>query len=486
MSQHENKSGEDLKKLSPISQHENKSDEDLSKIDNDISFHRIMIFLILLVTIIFYMIFINFDAQPFAASWGPVGDFFGGILNPIFALFAFYWITYSVRLQIKELKETRAELKKAAQAQEQSAKHQEEIARLEGENVKLQEKNLLTQIDMNEAQQQQVSIQNFESLFFQLLKTKTDITNDILVGSKGSLDRFATIRIGSAAEKINEMVNSNYKVSGKESIKDHLILFKAHVPRSWEDFYTETFLDYAGSYFRISYQIVKLIDDNEVLKNLEFLENKKYSKKQKEYFDIFRATFSQYELEAFFFNCLSKYGNTKFKELLEKYGMFEPLLNDIDRLNECIHPLTNYAYRYDKSIFEENKFWIEYFEEIENLKTVDFDKLLMEFSFCFDENLILVESNINPMSSACNQIKFLNVMLNLNQNERFLFRNKLNNLIIELEEECRNCVDQNLINKLNVEINDLKSIEYKDEIQFILLNRINIVKFKAFLDLGEK
>lgn len=480
MSQHENKSDEDLKKLSPISQHENKSDEDLSKIDDDIIFHRIMIFLILLVTIIFYMIFINFDAQPFAASWGPVGDFFGGILNPIFALFAFYWITYSVRLQIKELKETRAELKKAAQAQEQSAKHQEEIARLEGENIKLQEKNFTTQIDTNKAQQQQIAIQNFESLFFQLLKTKTDVTNDILVGSENSLRAHSYFKKEFSESKILRMIQRNNKIFGKEVIKDHLILFKTCVGSSWEDYYTDTFLDYAGSYFRLSYQIVKLIDDNKIIQQLDFIESKGYSKKQKEYFDIFRATFSQYELEAFFFNCLSKYGNTKFKKLLEKYGMFEPLLNDIDRTNECIHPLTNYAYRYDKSIFEENKFWIEYFEEIENLKNIDFDKLISEFVFCFDKNLILVKDNINPMSSACNQMKFLNIMLNLNQNERFLFKSKLNNLIIELEEECRNCVDQNLIDKLNVEINDLKSIEYKDEIEFILLNRINIVKFKAF------
>ncbi|MEG8241300.1 hypothetical protein MKR66_16250 [Acinetobacter baumannii] len=50
-----------------------------------------------------------------AQHWGTVGDFFGGILNPIFALFAFYWLTYSVRLQIKELAETRNELKKQHQ-----------------------------------------------------------------------------------------------------------------------------------------------------------------------------------------------------------------------------------------------------------------------------------------------------------------------------------------------------------------------------------
>lgn len=365
---------------------ENNSDKDLEKIDQDISLHRILVFLIIIVVLFFYLIMLDrIKISSEVQNWGTIGDFFGGILNPIFALFAFYWLTYSVRLQIKELKETRNELKKAAKAQEDSARHQEEIARLEAENVKTQNNILNLNIQTLKeqksaaiAQKEQIAIQNFESLFFQLLQTKTKVTNDILMGSTGTLYKFAKENIGFADIKIKTMKDKGNSLNGKESIKDHIILFKTCVEKNWEEFYTSSFLDLAGSYFRISYQIVKLIDQNDNLYKLAKVKDKDYSIKQKEYFDIFRSTFTQYELEAFFFNCLYKYGNDKFKKLIEKYGMFEPLLIDYDRSNESIHSLTRYAYQYNEIIFEENELWKEYFEKVENLKKVNRKQLSEE------------------------------------------------------------------------------------------------------------
>lgn len=241
-----------------MNQLDKKDNADLDKIDRDINFHRIMVFLILITAIFFYMIFINLKVTESAQSWGPVGDFFGGILNPIFALFAFYWLTYSVRLQIKELKETRVELAKATKAQEESAKHQEEIARLESENVKTQveilelnKDTLKSQQDAAIAQQQQIALQNFESLFFQLLKAKTDITNDIRY--------FRTAKGHQEAELF----------VGKEAIKYGIEGFKqSQTSMAWEEYYRHNLLDYMGSYFRICYQITKLIDNTDDLNGL--------------------------------------------------------------------------------------------------------------------------------------------------------------------------------------------------------------------------
>lgn len=52
-------------------------------------------------------------------KWGTFGDFFGGLMNPIVAFAAFYWLTQSVKLQKRELAETRQELELAATAQQQ-------------------------------------------------------------------------------------------------------------------------------------------------------------------------------------------------------------------------------------------------------------------------------------------------------------------------------------------------------------------------------
>lgn len=337
---------------------------DLDKINKDITNHRLRAFLLIILIVVLYLFLADKTLPQSAQSWGTFGDFIGGILNPIFALFAFYWLTYSVRLQIKELKDTRAELKKAANAQVETAIHQENIAELEKQNVEtqknileLQEKSLITQIKANESQQNQTSIQNFENLFFQLLKTKNDALNDI------------------EYKKDNNQKNDPTNITilkSVDAIKQHIIDFKNDPRGDWLNYYEEKMLDYTGRYFRICYQIVKLIDNNETLVTSITNEKDKsiiYSTEQKKYFDIFRATLTKHEIEAFFFNCLDKYGNKKFKKLIEKYGLFEPLPIDHDRKNEKNHRLTRYAYQYQTIVFEENIAWKNYFSEISQIDT---------------------------------------------------------------------------------------------------------------------
>ncbi|MDR0215924.1 MAG: hypothetical protein LBJ15_18275 [Comamonas sp.] len=50
-------------------------------------------------------------------KWGQFGDFIGGIMNPLVAFAAFYWLTQSVKLQKQELAETRKALEESAKAQ---------------------------------------------------------------------------------------------------------------------------------------------------------------------------------------------------------------------------------------------------------------------------------------------------------------------------------------------------------------------------------
>ncbi|WP_289241953.1 hypothetical protein [Delftia sp.] len=42
-----------------------------------------------------------------AEKWGQFGDFIGGLMNPLVAFAAFYWLTRSVKLQKQELAATR-------------------------------------------------------------------------------------------------------------------------------------------------------------------------------------------------------------------------------------------------------------------------------------------------------------------------------------------------------------------------------------------
>ena len=53
--------------------------------------------------------------------WGQFGDYIGGLLNPLVAYAAFYWLTRSVSLQKQELAETRAALEETSASQERQA-----------------------------------------------------------------------------------------------------------------------------------------------------------------------------------------------------------------------------------------------------------------------------------------------------------------------------------------------------------------------------
>lgn len=73
-----------------------------------------------------------------AEKWGQFGDFIGGLLNPIVAFAAFYWLTQSVKIQKQELHETKMALQDAAKAQKETADAQKEAVHQQKETAKAQ------------------------------------------------------------------------------------------------------------------------------------------------------------------------------------------------------------------------------------------------------------------------------------------------------------------------------------------------------------
>ncbi|MBB1342597.1 hypothetical protein H5158_13240 [Pseudoalteromonas sp. SR45-6] len=112
----------------------------------------ISVFLFLLVPCLTIYFFINYFGIGFArtiSDWGATGDFFGGILNPIFSFSTVLLLIYSLRLQLKELHLTREEIsltreehKKTRKAHEEQLKYSNEISKREKSNkvIKLIEK----------------------------------------------------------------------------------------------------------------------------------------------------------------------------------------------------------------------------------------------------------------------------------------------------------------------------------------------------------
>ena len=228
------------------------SDKQLQKVERQIIW-SIWIAAALIVTVLCaYFINFHMNFSDKNDEWGTFGDFIGGTLNPVLAALAFYWLTSSIRLQLQELKDTRKVL-------EDTADHQDKIAKLDEQNVNTQKKildlqteSLNKQIQASELQQQQISIQNFENLFFELLKSKNDAINEIT---------YDYITINNA---------DNHVIRGKNAIRKYIESFnKYEEENSWEEHYTRNLLHIFDSYFRISYQIVKLIDNNITLNKFE-------------------------------------------------------------------------------------------------------------------------------------------------------------------------------------------------------------------------
>jgi hypothetical protein len=80
-----------------------------------------------LIPISYFLWFWIFQDQSFSQSsgdWGTFGDFVGGVLNPLIAFFAFYWLTQSIKLQRQELGETKDALIKSSEAQNMQVQNQ--------------------------------------------------------------------------------------------------------------------------------------------------------------------------------------------------------------------------------------------------------------------------------------------------------------------------------------------------------------------------
>lgn len=206
--------------------------------------------------------------------WGAFGDFIGGVLNPIFAIFTLIGLVLTIRLQMeilevqkKELVATREELKKSAEA------------------LEIQNKTMLSQ--------------NFEGTFFRMLEKQAELLNRIeFPPGSGAFGSKAVRYILDRAK--NKTLEGNNFLSAYEGI------YKQNKSSM-------------GPYFRNLYHTLKLID-----KNQHLADNEKY-----DYSSLARAQLSSDEITLAFYNCLTEPGKG-LKELVIKYRMLKHI--DTSRL----------------------------------------------------------------------------------------------------------------------------------------------------------
>lgn len=424
--------------------------KDLEKIESHIRLSLIVGGVLIIVVLGSY--FINFHKSVSNSNevWGTFGDFVGGTLNPILAALAFYWLTASIRLQLKELKDTRKVL-------EDTALHQQKLAELENINVtiqnrifELQQLNLNKQLDAAKDQQQQISLQNFENIFFQLLKTKKENIDSIYY-------EYPSIR----EEKV---------FIGQNAIKQ-LTQKLQYQSDSISTYYNQELSEHFSSYFRIIYEIIKTCDDF-----INITENINHFK----YINILGATLIINELKILFFYCLV---DKEFKKIAEKFSLFKSLSIDNTNMNEnweVNHMLTSHAYEFSPQAFGTNEQWINYFKNIEKISLkLDPDKITKRLDLIYKFKL-----HINRYSGHSAAYRFETLdKINNNIQERILtiknknldFSQKIQNEKIsedDAEKMTDYLEDMQLLQQLN-------SIEIDESLYYLLIYRID---YKYFLN----
>jgi hypothetical protein len=204
---------------------------DIENIEKSVKFSRWIVSSIFVVTLGSYVgWFFLFQGQPLSVEsgvWGSFGDFVGGLLNPLIAYSAFYWLTVSVVVQKRELAETK-------QALIDSSRAQQEQVKVQTAHVDVQRKNLISQESLIVAQIAQVNEANrssgIEVINMQLnnnsirLESEYAYRNGVALNAMSGKTRAQTMdRGGKTVSSMSEILASNKRIGEIEVKQRELI-----------------------------------------------------------------------------------------------------------------------------------------------------------------------------------------------------------------------------------------------------------------------
>jgi len=224
-----------------------------------------------------------------AQYWGQIGDFVGGMLNPILSFVALMAVILNLTMQRKEL----------------------EMAR----------QDALENLTIQNGQSQIFEKQNFESVFFRLLDIHSRLSASarIEIYERGS----SQVYLGLDAFKKMEL----YYLPPNDSGYYHGDEYRAAIKRGADQMMKDNSED-LGHYFRNIYQILKYIDGfgHDVLRArgsfLRVRNAVRNYNSQRTYANMLRAQLSSSEVSAIYMNCLTKDGEG-LKYYVEKFSFLK-------------------------------------------------------------------------------------------------------------------------------------------------------------------
>ena len=182
---------------------------------------------------------------------------------------------------------------------------QKEELGLQRRELKLARVELKGQRDIMQAQHDQVTIQNFEGTFFQMLRLHNELLHSIDQSTGGVRDLALKVHSGTdcflkAWRNMNQILNKDVSKEKEKRQEQINIAYEWLWDRYEKDF---------AHYFRSLYNVIKFVHNSSI-------ENKK------DYTNIVRAQLSSQELLILFYNCIY-FPDSKFIPLIVEYSLFK-------------------------------------------------------------------------------------------------------------------------------------------------------------------
>jgi len=271
-------------------------------------------------------------------KWGQLGDFFGGVLNPLLSFAALIAVLYNIKIQSDELALTRDEARTTNIIQRQQAKTFER--------------------------------QLFDTTFFGLLNAHKSILEDVRIEGLGKV---YTGR--EAFEHFNQILLDKFRYQVQTKYSFGSITDIQQIIKNEHDRFQSAF----GHYFRNLYHILKLIDSADAIQDdtesegraqrvrdardpdaaakRKFL--KAYSRRR-QYSNFLRAQLSSHEVALLFINCLGEDGGG-LKPYIELYSMLKTLRKqDIPGRRDVTIPFFDPLAYSDYEAIDQDHLWLFY------------------------------------------------------------------------------------------------------------------------------
>lgn len=267
---------------------------------------------VVLVIVLFFVLYLGFKGD--GGELGVIGDYFGGMLNPVFGFLSLLALLYTINIQLKalkiqseELKLTREELEATREELSRSAEAQEESSKI--------------------FRQQQ-----FESTFFSLL-------NQIIL----IIENFHKHHIETQSQPVKLYPSALVK---EQRITIHKVIKRISHNQDLNDAWRKinSYDNSLPKIFILIYQLLKLIDDYDI--ELSKGKKKKPSKKAKSYSNILRSCLDGDFLQLFAINgCRTDFNNMDiYKGYIEKYSLLEHMsfkFRNDSNVSEILKEMTN-------------------------------------------------------------------------------------------------------------------------------------------------